>query len=362
MKGSARILYHVMVAALSAAIALSLPFTISFAAKNLLVYWSFIGNEKIFLVFVEMTVATMVILLSNIIGRSWKDRKLSNMAKKAGLVFVSSTRSFLERRRMKNLKERVGFARDVMIIGSTGFRTCVDPKGDLHQVIQHCREARIMFLNPYSDAASARAKSILNPEITPDKLVEQIKRSIDFLKGLKAVQKNIRLKLYEDLPLFKLAIIGDYLWVQHYHAGLDVQGMPEYVFRHDQNTGSLYIPFYQYFLTRWNTPDIPEYDLDSDELIYRDPAGNQVRRKNFCEIGVEPARGSELPNDPGSENHHQEGETRSPLLLPPLRTCAPAQEILTDPRHLRGLRIGGSKYFLRTSGRSMCETVGWTMS
>ena len=98
MKGSARIVYHVMVAALSAVIALSLPFTIRFVANNLLMYWSFIGNEKVFAVFVEMVVATMVIVLSNTVGRSWKDRKLSNMAKKAGLVLVSPTRSFLERR------------------------------------------------------------------------------------------------------------------------------------------------------------------------------------------------------------------------------------------------------------------------
>jgi len=361
MKGPARIFYHVMVAALSAAVALSLPFTIRFIAKNLLVYWSLIGDEKIFVIFVEMAVATMVILLSNTIGRSWKDRKLSNMAKKAGLVLVSPTRGFLERRKMRSLKERVGFARDVMIIGSTGFRTLVDPKGDLHQVIQNCREAKIMFLNPYSDAASVRAKSILNPDITPERFREQIKKSIDFLKGLKAVQKNIRLKLYEDIPLLKLAIIGDYIWMQHYHAGLDVQGMPEYVFRHDQNTGSLYIPFYQYFLTRWNAPDIPEYDLDSDELIYRDAAGNEVRREKFGAIEMEPARGAGLSIDRGCENHHQE-EGGSPFLLPPFRACARTQDILTDPRQsfLGGLHFGGSEYFLLTPRRSMCETIGWT--
>ena len=362
MKGPARIVYHVMVAALSAAVALSLPFTIRFIAKNLLVYWSFIGNEKIFLVLVEMAVATMVILLSNIIGRSWKDRKLSNMAKKAGLVLVSPTRNFLEKRKMRTMKERVGFARDVRVIGSTGFRTFVDPKGDLHQVIQNCREAKIMFLNPYSDAASARARSILSPEITPERLREQIKKSIDFLKGLKAVQKNIKLKLYEDLPLLKLAIIGDYIWMQHYHAGLDVHGMPEYVFKHDQNTGSLYIPFYQYFMTRWNALETPEYDLDSDELIYRDAAGNEVRREKFGEINMDPARGAGLSIDRGCENHHQEEEAGFPLLLPTFRACARTQDILTDPRQslLGGLHFGGSEYFLLTPRRSMCETIGWT--
>lgn len=57
--------------------------------------------------------------------------------------------------------------------------------------------------------------------------------------------------------------------------------MPKYLFKHNQNSGSLYSPFYQYFLARWNHPDIPEYDFATDELIYRDTDGNEVRREKF---------------------------------------------------------------------------------
>jgi len=151
------------------------------------------------------------------------------------------------------------------------------------------------------------------------------------------------------------------MWMQYYHPGLDVQRMPEYVFKHNQNTGSLYIPFYQYFLTRWNAPDIPEYDLDSDELIYRDAAGNEARREKFGEIEMDPARSAGPAIDRSCENHHQE-ETGSPLLLPPFRAYPHTQDIVTDPRQSfpGGLRFGGSEYFLRTPKRSMCETVGWT--
>ena len=126
-----------------------------------------------------------------------------------------------------------------------------------------------------------RAKSILNPEITPACLGEQIRKSIRFLKELRAVQKNIQLKLYPDTPFLKLSILGDYLWVQHYHAGLDVEMMPKYVFKHDQNPGSLFVPFYEYFLMRWNHPHMPEYDLNADELVYRDIVGNELRREKF---------------------------------------------------------------------------------
>ena len=61
------------------------------------------------------------------------------------------------------MKEKQGFAKDVMIIGSTGFRTFVDPAGDLHQVIQNCRKLKVMLLNPFGEGEKARAESILNP-------------------------------------------------------------------------------------------------------------------------------------------------------------------------------------------------------
>ncbi len=84
---SARIAYHILVVGLSAAFALSLPFIVTLVAKNLLVYWSLIGNDKIFLTSVEMALTIFLIFLSSYLTRSWKDRKLSNMARGAGLVF-----------------------------------------------------------------------------------------------------------------------------------------------------------------------------------------------------------------------------------------------------------------------------------
>jgi hypothetical protein len=281
LKGPAHILYHVILIALSASVALSLPYTADVIARKFLMFWTFIGNEKIFLVSVEISLAIMLILFFNYIGRSWKDRKLSRMAKKAGLAFIFSSKGYWAQRRSKKLKENLGNARDIMVIGSTGSRTFADEKGDLHTVIKNCREAKIMLLNPYSEGAHIRAKSILDPDITLERFREQIMKSIDFLKGLKALQKDIKLKLYNEVPFLKMVISGDYIWIKHYHAGFDVQVMPEYVFRYRQNPGSLYVPFYQHFLKGWNDPGIPEYDLESDELIYRDTAGNEERREQF---------------------------------------------------------------------------------
>jgi hypothetical protein len=301
MKNVPHILYHIVVIVLGAAIALSLPAATSFIARKLLVFWTYAENETLFLVSLEIVAAVVIILLFNHVTRSWRDRKLARMAKSAGLMLVANTRGFFARKRVKDLKERHGTGRDVMLIGSTGFRTFVEAGGDLHSVLRNCREAKIMLLDPLREGAIARAKSIPDPDISPESFREQIIRSIDFLKGLKAVQKNIRLKLYQDMPLLKLAILGDYACVRHYHTGINVEDMPEYVFKHERTPGGLYNQFYQYFLSRWRDPGIPEYDLETDELVYRDRAGIEVRREKFNEISMSPCEGSIEPEVFGME-------------------------------------------------------------
>ncbi len=281
IKGSSYVLHHMVMVGFSAAVALSLPFVIRFVAREFLLYWSRIGNDKIFFLFLEIILTVSIILFFAHLRKTWKDRKLSNMARAAGMVFVAPAKGFFTKKRIKRLKESQGIARDVMVISSTGFRTFVDPEGELHQVIRNCRKAKVMLLDPSSEGAILRAKGIPDPEVTPETFGEQIRKSIDFLKTLKGAQKNVRLKLYSDPPFLKMTILGDFIWLQHYQPGLDVQRMPRYVFKHDPNIGSLYFPFYQYFLGKWNNPTIPEYDLETDELVYRDIAGNEVKRERM---------------------------------------------------------------------------------
>ncbi len=285
-KNAAHIAYHVMVVVLSAVLALSLPDVVKYLARKILLYWTFIENEELFLVTTEIAAAVALIVLINTVVRSWGIRKRSWMARIGGLVRVVPARSLLAKRRLKKLKEEQGSGRNVMVISSTGYRTMVEPSGDLHQVLLNCREAKIMLLNPLKDGVTARARSLADPDITPESFREQIIRSIDFIKGLRMHQKNIRLKLYREVPLLKLAILGDYLCLQHYPAGRNVRSMPEYVFRHDKDQ-NLFGLFYQYFVTRWLDPAIPEYDLDTDELVYRDKSGNEVKREQFNEVLME---------------------------------------------------------------------------
>ncbi|MFU8769467.1 MAG: hypothetical protein ACNA7H_06980, partial [Desulfotignum sp.] len=202
-----------------------------------------------------------------------------------GLLFAPSRNGWLMHKRLKRAKEKHGTERDIMLMGSTGFRTFVGPESDLHKVIRNCREAKIMLLNPYSDGAAVRAASIPDQDVTADHFKEQIKKSIEFLKEINTIRKNIELKLYSESPFLKLNIIGDHVWVRHYQAGKDIMFMPEYVFEHEQKDHGFYDLFYKYFLRYWNHPDIPEYDLDSDELVYRDKSGNEVKRETFNTAG-----------------------------------------------------------------------------
>jgi hypothetical protein len=281
LKTISHILYHIVVVVLSAAVALSLPFTARFMAGKFLDYWALIENEKIFLVSIEVSAAVLLIVLFNFIVKNIKNRRLSRLAEEAGLYSLGRGSGLIGSARIRKLKEKHGVAKNIMLIGSTGFTSFVDPAGDLHQVIQKCREAKIMLLDPFGEGASSRARSIQSPDITLESFREQIARSIEFLKSLKEIRKDIRLKLYQDVPLLKLAILGDYVFMRHYHHGVDVQKLPEYVFRHQRNPGCLYNPFYQYFLDRWHDTALPEYELETDELIYRDKAGNEVRREKF---------------------------------------------------------------------------------
>ena len=280
-RGAANVLYHIVVVTLSGGIALSLPLVAGFLAEDFMVYWNQVKSEEVVLVSIEIAVALFLILGFNYIGRSIRDRQIAKMAAGAGLVQFFSSRGRLARRRIKKAKAKQGMARSVMAIGSTGYRTFVDAEGDLHNVLEDCLEAKIMLLNPYSEAAQTRARAILHPDVTPLHLREQVERSLEFLKRLKAAHKNVKLKLYSDLPHIKLTILGDHIWMQHYHANLDVRTMPEYVFKHNQDNHSLYTLFYQYFMERWESPEIPEYDLETDELVYQGSGGSEVRREKF---------------------------------------------------------------------------------
>ena len=277
MHGTAWSVYHIVVVALSAWIALSLPTV----ARSFHTLWSLVENNMIYLVAVEMTAAIVLIVTFNYLHRSLRDRTLAKMATGAGLTAFSPWRELSAQRRVRKFKEKQGTGRTVMVIGSTGYGTFVDQEGDLYTVLEKCMGAHILLVNPYTHEATNRIDAILHPHFTLETFQKEVRESIALLKRLKATGKAVKLKLYSDPPLVKLAILGDYIWLKHYHTDLDVQTMPEYVFQHNLKDHGLYNLFYQYFMQRWDHPEIPEYDFETDELVYRGHKGNEILRERF---------------------------------------------------------------------------------
>ncbi|NWF71760.1 MAG: hypothetical protein HXY51_01775 [Nitrospirae bacterium] len=277
LRDSARSLYHIIVVALSAGIALLLPA----GAKQFLSFWARVEQNRLSLIAVEMTVAILLIVCLNYFHRSIQDRALARVAVGAGLVSFFPRRTRGAQRHIRQLKEEQGTGRTISVIGSSGHSTFVDQVGGLSSVLDTCLGARIMLVNPYSQEASARIQAISHPEFTLETFREEIRESVRLLKRLKVMGKAVKLKLYSDSPLIKLVILGDYLWLQHYHADLDVKTMPEYVLRHNRKDHGLYTLYAHYFVQRWESAEIPEYDLDTDELVYRNRTGNEIRRERF---------------------------------------------------------------------------------
>jgi hypothetical protein len=277
LRDAAGSLYHISIVALSAGIALLLPA----GARQFLAFWSRVEHDKLSLVTVEMSVAVLLIAGFSFVHRSLRDRPLAAAATGAGLVSFFPRRTRNAQRRIKQLKEEQGTGRTIMVIGSSGYSTFVDQVGDLSSVLDKCLGAKILLVNPYSQEASTRIEAIDHPEYTLAAFREEVRQSIALLKRLRAMGKAVKLKLYADPPLVKMVILGDYLWLQHYHTDLDVQTLPEYVLRHNRQNHGLYTLYAHYFQQRWESTDIPEYDLDTDELVYRNRAGSEIRRERF---------------------------------------------------------------------------------
>jgi len=103
-------LYHMVIVGLSAGLALALPLAVRFFWKEFLTYRFLIGNDKIFLISVEMILGILFIFVSTYVRRNWNDRKLSNIARAAGMVLVTPAKGFFAKRRIRKLKESQGIA------------------------------------------------------------------------------------------------------------------------------------------------------------------------------------------------------------------------------------------------------------
>lgn len=272
-----QILSHGVITLLAVAIAFSLP---QVARYILYEWWPVVENNANLLLATEIGMASVMVLLFNSAKIMWGNRQRVAMAKLTALAYArNDRRNWLSRRRERAVVKRLSAARDACVLTLTGYDTFVDERSLLRGALQAAYEIRVMLVNPVGKGLQRRVDS-LPSEITLLSFHKEIEASIACLAELRKAGKKITLKFYEHEPFWKVIVLGDHVWVQHCHTGFEVKHQPEYVFllQHHNPREGLYVPFYMHFLEQWNQPCHPEYDFESNQLIYRDEDGNECGR------------------------------------------------------------------------------------
>ncbi len=288
--GLRQILSHGTITVLAVAIAFSLPGIANYILNE---WWPEVQNNANLLLATEVALASVLALLFNLAKIAWDHRQRVLTARLASLVHARNSGSgWWSRRRERALVGQLPAARDAFVLTLTGYDTFVADDSLLRGVIEKAYEIRVMLVNPVGKALRARADS-LPPEITVLTLHTEIEAVIGYLSGLRKFGKKVEVKFYDEEPFWKLIVLGDYVWVQHCHSGFAVKQQPEFVFalQHREPRHGLFVPFYMVFLNQWNDARHPEYDFDTNELVYRDASGKETGR----DVLSVPSDGAAMP-------------------------------------------------------------------
>jgi hypothetical protein len=288
--GLRQILSHGTITLLALAIAFSLPGIANYILNE---WWPEVQSNANLLLATEVGLASVLALLFNLAKIAWDHRRRVLTARLASLVYARNSGSgWWSRRRERALVSQLPAARDAFVLTLTGYDTFVADDSLLRGVIEKAYEIRVMLVNPFGKALRERADS-LPSEITVLTLHTEIEAVIAYLSGLRKFGKKVTLKFYDEEPFWKLIVLGDYVWVQHCHSGFAVKEQPEFVFalQHREPRHGLFVPFYMVFLNQWNDARHPEYDFDTNELVYRDASGKETGR----DVLVAPIDGAAMP-------------------------------------------------------------------
>ena len=288
--GLRHFLSHGVITLLAVAIAFSLPGTANYILNE---WWPHVERNPNLLLATEIALASVLALLFNLAKIAWDHRQGVRIARLASLMYARNAGAgWWSRRRERALVRQLPAARDAFVLTLTGYDTFVAEDSLLRGVIEKAYEIRVMLVNPVGKALRERADS-LPPEITVLTLHTEIEATIGYLSGMRKYGKMVKLKFYDEEPFWKLIAIGDYIWVQHCHSGFAVKQQPEFVFglQHREPRPGLFVPFYMVFLNQWNDARHPEYDFDTNELVYRDASGKETGR---AVLGV-PINGATTP-------------------------------------------------------------------
>lgn len=269
------VLTHGAITLLAVLIAFSLP---PVAQYILYQWWPKVETDPNLLLATEIVLASILVLVFNGAKFAWGNRKWVRTAKLAALVYARPAGN-VPRWRERALIRKLPAARDAFVLTLTGYDTFIDDRSLLREVLEKSYEIRVMLLNPLGEGLRKRVEA-LPSDITALSYHREIEASITYLAELRKRGKAVTLKFYDHEPFWKVIVLGEHVWVQHCHCGVEVKQQPEYVFalEHRNPRGGLFVPFYMHFLDQWGGRHHPEYDFETGELVYRDAVGKETRR------------------------------------------------------------------------------------
>ena len=146
------------------------------------------------------------------------------------------------------------------MLGATGKETFSGATSPLFDVLKtHEGDIKILLVRPNSFAFSSRCKSL---RISTDSYLEEILDSIDYCKTLVHQHgRSIELKLYDQIPIWKMLITSRTLWVQYYKSNAHVDNTPMYCFEYKGEGTTLFDGFRSVFEKRWNLDGSKKVDL-----------------------------------------------------------------------------------------------------
>ncbi|MGE5240510.1 MAG: hypothetical protein ACM3NI_02590 [Bacteroidota bacterium] len=277
LSGLRHSLSHIAITLLAVGIAFSLPAAAQFVLYD---WWPETQADTHSLLATEVGLSVALVLLFNVLKMAWDSRRMIAAGRLASLVYATDANAGPSRQKAKRLVKKSSSPRDVFVMTLTGFDTFVEPDSLFHDVLGTAYEIRVLLLDPRCAAASRRVDAISDKHVNLQSLHDEIAASIAYLTALYKAGKRVTLKFYEQEPLWKVVVVGDNVWVQHFHHGFEVKRQPEYVFALQTSAPrqGFYVPFYTYFLDHWNERRHPIYDFETGELIYREEGDNETRR------------------------------------------------------------------------------------
>lgn len=265
-------------------LAIGIAFAIPVAARFILYqWWPQVEADSNLLLTTEIGFATVLVLLFNLAKSYWDNRRHVSNAKLASLAYARSNHHWLSRWRERALFKRLPVTRDACVLTVTGFDTFVHQDSRFRSVLETAYEVRVMLANPAGPGARLRLESLPPEKADFSGFCREIEASISYLAALRKAGKKVTLKFYDQLPFWKVVVLGEHVWIQYCHGGREIKHTPEYVFalHHRDPTRGLFVPFYMYFLEKWGEQDNPEFDFNTRELICRDAAGREISRAPY---------------------------------------------------------------------------------